>query len=103
MRRRLAFVLLVGLAACKGDRKHCEEVCRHVFEVTYWEKADPEIAAAPEAERDKLKRRKLAEYSSKVENGIELCVNQCSSANNKDQNACLLKAKTTKDVVACTK
>jgi len=99
-------VLLVAFsasgAACKGDRKKCEEVCRHVYELTFWEKADAEIAAAPAEEREKLKKRKLAMLSAEIENGVELCINQCSSANNDDMNACLLKAKTTKDVVTCT-
>ena len=104
MRRTVILVtLLAGLAACKGDRQKCEEVCRHVFTVTYWEKNDAEIAAAPADKRDSLKKRKLAEFSNLLETGVEMCINQCSSANNDDQNACLLAAKTTAAVMVCTK
>ncbi|MDX2093962.1 MAG: hypothetical protein SFX73_39375 [Kofleriaceae bacterium] len=103
MRRSSVLVtLFVGLAACKGDRGKCEEICRHVFQVSYWEAADAEIAAAPPEKRESLKKHKLVEFSNKLENGVELCVNQCASANNDDLNACLLAVKNTADIKKCT-
>lgn len=73
-----------------------------MFEVTYWEKNDAEIAAAPPEQRESLKKRKLAEFSNKLETGVEMCINQCASANNDDMNDCLLAAKTSAAVKACT-
>jgi hypothetical protein len=103
MRRSLLVVTLLALGACKGDRQQCETVCRHVFEVAYWEKADAEIAAAPADQRDKLRKKKLGDFSTRLEDGVDLCINQCVSANNKDQNKCLLAAKKAADIVTCSK
>lgn len=74
-----------------------------MFEVAYWEKADAEIAAAPADKRDSLKKKKLADFSTRIEDGVDLCVNQCVSANNKEQNKCLLAAKSAADIATCTK
>jgi hypothetical protein len=103
MRRRLVVFMLLAVGACKGDRQQCETVCRHFYEVKFWETADPEIAAAPAEQRDTLKKKKLAEFSTKVEDGVEFCVMQCTSANNEDMNKCLLAAKTSAAIAACMK
>jgi hypothetical protein len=104
MRRSFVVVtLLAGLAACKGDRQKCEEACRNFATLAYWGKADAEIAAAPAEQREALKKRKLAEFTHQLESGVEMCVNQCSSANNDDQTDCMIAAKTADEAMACVK
>ena len=102
--RRLALLLVLSisvLGACKGDRNKCEAACRNFFTLTYWKKADAEIAALPAAEREAAKKKKLSEFANMIEDGVEMCVNQCSSANNDDQIDCLTKAKTADEAQAC--
>jgi hypothetical protein len=104
MRHVLAVLALsASLVACKGDRNKCEEACRNYGTLSYWRKADAEIAALPEKDREAAKRRKLGEFSSLLENGVDHCVNQCSSANNDDQTDCMIKAKTAVEADICVK
>lgn len=104
MRRSFVVVtLLAGLAACKGDRGKCEEACRNFATLSYWAKADAQIAAAPPEQREALKKRKLAEFTHQLETGVEMCINQCASANNDDQTDCMIAAKTSEAVMACVK
>lgn len=104
--RRLALgvALVVGfgtLGACKGDKNKCEQACRNYAKLAYWKKADAEIAALPEAERENEKKRRLAQYSTQLETGVDLCVNQCVSANNDEMTDCMIEAKTAETVIAC--
>jgi hypothetical protein len=103
--RRVLVVLavLVALGACRGDRKKCEEACRNYASLVYWKKVDAEIAKLPEAERDSHRRKRLAQFASELENGVDVCINQCSSANNDEQMDCMIKAKTANDAETCTK
>jgi len=101
--RRALFVTLVLLAACKGDRDKCEKACRNYGTLLYWDLADKAIQAAPEAERDALRKRKLGEFSSLLENGVDTCVNQCASANNDKQVECMTTAKTAAQAAECVK
>ncbi|MDB4962946.1 MAG: hypothetical protein JWP01_2945 [Myxococcales bacterium] len=93
--------LSVPLGACKGDRKKCEEACRNYASLVYWKKVDAEIAALPEAERDAHRKKRLAAFASQLENGVDLCINQCSSANNDEQMNCMIVAKTAIDAEKC--
>lgn len=104
MARTVLFVLALASAAlgCKGDRVQCEEACRNYATLVYWERTDAEIAAAPEKDRENLKKRKLSEFTNYLEQGVEMCVNQCSSANNDEQIACMRNAKTGKEATACS-
>ena len=105
--RRLVLVVSVALVtvlgACKGDRNECEKACRNFFTLTYWKKADAEIAALPAAEREVAKKRKLSEFANMIENGVEMCVSQCASANNDDQVECMTRAKTADEAQTCVK
>ena len=67
----------------------------------YWEVVDKELAATPEDKREALRKKKLAEFSSQLENGVDMCVSQCSSANNDDQIDCMIEAKTAAEVQKC--
>jgi hypothetical protein len=101
MRLVLALTLLLG--ACKGDAVKCEQGCRNFATLVYWKHADAEINAAPPDKRDALRKRKLGEFDSKLENGIDMCVSQCQSANNTDDIDCMIAAKTADQALACTK
>jgi hypothetical protein len=65
--------------------------------------ADVEIAKAPAAERDKLRRQKLATFEDGVERGIDAVVAQCVSANNDEQVDCMINAKTFPEARLCNK
>jgi hypothetical protein len=97
----LVLAALLALAACKGDRNQCEKACRNFSALVYWEKADKEIAAAPEAERAELKKKKLGKFTMYIEEGIDHCVNQCASANNDEMIDCMISAKTGEQAKAC--
>lgn len=109
MPRRLSLVLvtlalgalLTGAGACKGDRNKCEKACRNFSALIYWEKADKEINSAPEAERAELKKKHLGKFTMYIEEGIDHCVNQCSSARNDDMTDCMISAKTATDAKKC--
>ena len=103
---RLVLVLLVtalDLGACKGDAVKCEQACRNFATLAYWVTADKEVAAAPPDKRDALRKRKLGEFDSKLENGVDLCISQCQSANNDEQVDCMIAAKTGEQALACVK
>jgi hypothetical protein len=100
MRSVLALVVFAALG-CKGDPVKCEKACRNYAELTYWKKADAEINAAPVAERDALRKKKVAEFSAKLERGIDMCTSKCMSANSDDQTKCLIEAKTADEAHAC--
>jgi hypothetical protein len=102
LRRALVLAALaLGLAGCKGDRQKCEAACRNFGTLLYWQIADKDIAAAPAAERAALRKRKLGEFSSQLENGVDICVDQCSSANNDKQTSCMIAAKTADAAAKC--
>ena len=104
MRRSLVLVglaALLSLGACKGDRAKCEKSCRNYGTLVYWDNADKEVAAAPEAERSAIKRKYLDKFQRELEGGVDLCINQCSSANNDETIDCLIKAKTADEARKC--
>ncbi|HUJ62184.1 MAG TPA: hypothetical protein VLX92_26940 [Kofleriaceae bacterium] len=94
---------VIAIAACHGDPEKCEQACRNYAQLTYWKKADAEIAAAPPAERDQLRKDRLAKFSADIEKGIDFCVGRCTSANNEKQTGCLIEAKTAEAAQACVK
>jgi len=100
---RALLLSLALLAGCKGDRDQCEAACRNAFTLRYWRTADKDIAAAPEKDRAALRKTRLGQFDSKLENGVELCINQCTSANNDTMNKCLIEAKSAETVDACVK
>ena len=102
MRLAVALTLLgLGLGGCKGDARKCETACRNYAPLLYWKVADAEIAAAPADQRDRMRKHKLAEFDSKLENGVDDCVTKCQSANNEKQIDCISAAKTADAAEAC--
>ena len=105
MRLVLAVTSLVAglLGACKGDAQKCDTGCRNYATLLYWKNADAEVAAVPPDKRDALRKRKLGEFDSKLENGIDMCVSQCQSANNDADIDCMIAAKTADQAAGCLK
>jgi hypothetical protein len=102
--RSMLVVTLLALTsgACKGDLQKCDQACRNYATLLYWKLSDAEILAAPADRRDALRHKKLAEFESKLENGVDMCVNQCTSANNDDTINCMIEAKTGEQAKACS-
>jgi hypothetical protein len=89
--------------ACKGDPQQCESACRNYATLTHWKKKDAEIAAAPPETRASMKKRAIAEFENKLEDGIDQCVAQCVSAHNEEQTNCMVDAKSAEAIQACVK
>jgi hypothetical protein len=102
MRLLVAFVLL-ATACSHGDRVKCEQACRNYATLVFWKGAEGEIAAAPPAERDALRKQKAAKFAADLEAGADMCTSRCVSANNNDQTTCLIEAKTADQANACVK
>ena len=95
----LALFLVAG---CKqGDPEKCEQAVRNYATLMYWKHADIEISKAPPEQRDDLRKKKLADFTSKMENGVQTLVTQCVSANDKDTINCMIAAKTADEVEKC--
>ncbi len=97
----IAAFVSVSVGACKGDAQKCEQAARNYATLLYWKKADADIAAAPEAEREGLRKKKLGELTNALEKDIDFFVSQCQSANNDDQVDCMIAAKTAEAVAKC--
>ena len=101
---RLACVVIfaaLGLSGCKGDREKCEQAARNFAELTYWKKANAEIAALPEAERSLARQKITSAFTNELEGSIDFFTQQCISANNDDQVDCMIKAKTAEAAAKC--
>ena len=96
-------LVLTLLVACKADPQRCDQAARNYASLKFWSDADPEIAKAPAAQRDKLRREKLAQFENVVEREIDSVVAQCVSANNDDQIDCMINAKTFAEARLCSK
>lgn len=99
----LALTALTFGGACKGDAQKCEIGCRNYATLLYPKMVDAEVAAAPADQRDALRKRRLGEFAEKLQNGIDLCVSKCQSANNDTDIECLIAAKTADQATACLK
>jgi hypothetical protein len=102
MAATLAVLAVLAAAGCKGDPVRCESAIRNYTTLVYWDTADKDIAAAPEADRAKLRTSKLAEYETTLANGIDTLTSQCVSANNDTQVQCMIDAKNAKVARTCT-
>jgi hypothetical protein len=101
--RVVVAVILATVLGCKGDPVKCEQACRNYAQLVFWKKADAEIAAAPPAERDELRKQKMAKFTADLEAGVNMCTSRCVSARNDEQNDCLINAKTAEQATDCTK
>jgi hypothetical protein len=101
MRWTLLLVCLVTLG-CKGDPAKCEKGIRNYHSLLFWEKARPEIAAAPPEKRDQMLKDKTAELDHELEIGINMVVSKCTAAKNDTQIDCMIAAKTAQQARACS-
>ena len=99
---RLWILVVLVATACQGDPQKCEQAVRNYATLVYWEQADAEILKVPPDKRDALRKDKLAEFSAKMEKGLDTLVSQCTSANNKDQINCMIEAKTAQQAKDCS-
>jgi len=90
-----------ALAVPVLDVALCERACRAFATLTYWERAEPVIAALPPADQVTARSQKEAELASKLAGGVTPCVTECMSANNAAQTACLARAQTVEQLRAC--
>jgi hypothetical protein len=90
-----------ALALPALDAAACDRACRNFATLKYWEKADAELAALPQAERAAARTKHESELAARLEAGASACATQCLSANNATQTACMAKAKTIDELGAC--
>jgi hypothetical protein len=104
MRTATLSITLAGLgllAACRGDAVKCDSACRNYSTLTFWQAADAKIATLPPEKQEYERSLMTARFVSEQEQGIDMCVSQCRSANNEDQMDCMIAAKTADAVKAC--
>lgn len=102
MRLAVLFAALASyLAACKADAQKCEQAARNFATLTYWKRADEDIAKEPPDRRDAVRKKKLAQFTAELESKIDSVVKQCQSANNEDQIDCMIAAKTAEQALEC--
>ena len=100
VRALLALTLL--LAACnKASVQECDKGVRQYFKLVYWEEAEAQIAAVPEAERAALRLQKQEELEPRMMKNIDLAVNKCVSGAGAKRARCWTKATTVKEAKAC--
>ena len=101
MRAVTLFLALVVAACHQGDPDKCEQAVRNYATLQYWKHADAAIAKVPAEQREALRKEKLADFTAKMENGIQTLVTQCISANDKDTVNCMIEAKTAEAAEKC--
>ncbi len=100
--RAVTLILALSLAAChQGDPDKCEQAVRNYATLMYWRNADAVIAKAPPEKRDALRKEKLADFTAKMDKGVQTLVTQCVSANDKDTINCMIEAKTAEEAEKC--
>ena len=83
------------------DAAACERACRNYATLKYWSAADPALAQLPEGEREAARRQKTADLAAKLDAGLASCRDQCLTANNAKQTACMGGATTVEAIAAC--
>jgi hypothetical protein len=98
----LALLASLALPACdKANAQQCDQGCRNYYTLHYWEWAEAEIAAAPEAERAELRKKKAAELEPRMMQELDNCVMKCRSGADSRRAKCWIDARTTRDARAC--
>lgn len=98
---RLVIFAALLAPACKGDKQKCEQAARNYAELMFWKKANAEIDALPESERELARKKKMSAFTNELENNIDFITEQCVSANNEKQVDCMIKSKTAEEVSKC--
>lgn len=99
---RAVIVLSLLLTACdKASVQDCDRATRNFFKLKYWQQAEADIAAAPEAERVALRIQKQEELEPRMMKSLDLAVQKCVSGSDKAQVRCWTKATTVEQAEAC--
>ena len=72
--RRLALAVLLCLAASACDKaatQKCDLGCRNYFKLHYWQDAEKEIQASPEADRPALRAKKESELEERMQKRVQ--------------------------------
>ncbi len=90
-----------ALAVPVLDAAACDRACRNFAKLKFWEKAEAEIAALPQADQAAARAQKDKDFTAQLEAGVSNCATQCIAANNAEQTACMGKAQTLEQLGAC--
>jgi hypothetical protein len=90
-----------ALLASQVDKPRCERACRNFATLKFWQHADVDIAALPQADQAAAHAAKADELASKLAAGIDFCVDSCVSANNAEQTTCWGDATNAEQLSAC--
>ena len=102
--RAVTFLLIAvsAMTACRqGDPEKCEQAVRNYGTLMYWRAADKEIEKVPPEQRDALRKQKLSDFTSRMDQGVQTLVTQCISANDTDTVNCMIAAKTADEAQKC--
>jgi len=66
-------------------------------------RSTPSSRRSPRRTATRTAAKRLGEFSSLLENGVDHCINQCTSANNDEQTDCMINAKTADVAEKCVK
>lgn len=97
----LALVLALAGACSRPSAQDCEAALRNWFTLIYWDQAEKEIAAAPPAERDALRKAKAEDKDKKLAAGLELGIMQCRGARDHEGVKCMKAATTAAQARKC--
>jgi hypothetical protein len=94
---------LLATTACspRGDKKKCTEATRNFYSLTFWHRADKEIAAAPEEQRLGLRRQKETAFQAELDKSLDMEASKCVAAADDDRALCMIKAKTCAEAKKC--
>lgn len=93
--------VLAQLAVPVLDDTTCDRACRNFASLKFWASAELEVAVLPPADQPAARARKQAELTAKLDAGVGACKQQCLTAGNAAQTACIGAAKTVEDLAAC--
>jgi hypothetical protein len=84
-----------------ADKPRCEQACRNFATLKFWQHADDEISALPQADQAAARAAKADELATKLAAGLDTCVSACFAANNPEQTACWGDATTVEQLAKC--
>ena len=93
--------VVAALAVPALDAAGCERACRNFATLRYWQRADAELAARPDADRAAARAQKTSELEAKLAAGAAACAKTCLEANNAVQTACIAGATAAEQLDAC--
>jgi hypothetical protein len=90
-----------ALALPALDPGTCDRACRNYATLKFWQRADADIAALPEAKRAAAHKQREADLAGKIDAGVGACATSCLESNNATQTACMGGATSVEQLEAC--